>query len=458
MDLASREGSLRRARGYLPVLLVGAVCLLQCERLVAFTLKYAVNILFWDQWDFYTPFFERASLWRMFEWQHGPPRLGIGSVFAWFLAGLTHWNSRSDALAFVGIVTVATLLAVRLKRRLFGPLALTDVVIPLLLLSRLQYEMIVGATDLSHGAFPVLLTLLICLGWLQPNRLIRYGLVLTVNFLMIFTGFGLFMGLITPALLALDCYRAMRAGRRAALAGGVLALGVALLSSAAFFIGYVFVTGAVTFTPFRFPYGSGLAYPWYAGLMFANAFGLKFYHRVVASVVGIAVLIGVAGTLIHHARLMLRSEGEADNRSRIIAILLGYSLLFVLATAVGRVQVGPYSADSSRYYPYVAIGILGLYFHLLTVRRTGLRKWGLRLSLLGAAVAGLHLTALDEGTIARLSNGKRRWRSCYLRTEDIKGCDKAAGFMIYPRPEATRLKEKLDYLKREKLNLYAPDP
>ena len=148
----------------------------------------------------------------------------------------------------------------------------------------------------------------------------------------------------------------------------------------------------------------------------------------------------------------------AGSTSRIVTILLGYSLLFGLGTAIGRVQIGAYGAGSSRYYPYVTIGILGLYFHLLTLRRTAPRKWGVTILLLGAVVAGLHLTRLDEFTMSQISNGKRVWRECYLQTEDIARCDKATKFPICPPQEAAKLKERLDYLKRNKLNLYANDP
>ena len=30
--------------------------------------NYSVNILFWDQWDFYDAFFESHNLWEVFRW------------------------------------------------------------------------------------------------------------------------------------------------------------------------------------------------------------------------------------------------------------------------------------------------------------------------------------------------------------------------------------------------------
>ena len=55
-------------------------------------------------------------------------------------------------------------------------------------------------------------------------------------------------------------------------------------------------------------------------------------------------------------------------------------------------------------------------------------------------------------------DSKENWRKCYLNTEDLRGCDKAVQFAIYPVAERTGLKEKLEYLKRTKQNLYSGLP
>ena len=54
------------------------------------------------------------------------------------------------------------------------------------------------------------------------------------------------------------------------------------------------------------------------------------------------------------------------------------------------------------------------------------------------------------------TDGKRAWVECYLRTENISECDKSADFVIYPHPDQTGMKEKLDYLKARQLNLFSP--
>jgi hypothetical protein len=55
----------------------------------------------------------------------------------------------------------------------------------------------------------------------------------------------------------------------------------------------------------------------------------------------------------------------------------------------------------------------------------------------------------------RLAGGKRAWSACYLRTREIGLCDTATGFAIYPDPERTHLKEKLNYLEAAGLSMFS---
>jgi len=42
--------------------------------------KRAVNVLFGDQWNFMSSFFEHQPLWRLYVQQYGPHREGLGFV------------------------------------------------------------------------------------------------------------------------------------------------------------------------------------------------------------------------------------------------------------------------------------------------------------------------------------------------------------------------------------------
>lgn len=79
--------------------------------------RNAVNLLYWDQWDFYFPLFHDGSLWDIFNYQHGPHRQGIGFILTSLLAQLSGWNSRWDAFGVSFVLTSAAGLGLQLARR-----------------------------------------------------------------------------------------------------------------------------------------------------------------------------------------------------------------------------------------------------------------------------------------------------------------------------------------------------
>jgi hypothetical protein len=158
---------------------------------------------------------------------------------------------------------------------------------------------------------------------------------------------------------------------------------------------------------------------------------------------------------VYHLSLIWRNTFAVDDITRIIFILLSYSLLFCLSSAIGRVCMGMHSADAERYLPHLVPAFLGFYFFLLVHKKRIWSRSALTLFLTASIVSAVHLTRYNRNGISYLRDGKRAWKSCYLKAEDIAACDKTTGFKVYPRPEATHMKEKLEYLKLYKLNLYA---
>src|SRR5438477_13173453 len=76
-------------------------------------------------------------------------------------------------------------------------------VIPAVAFTPAQWETLVGTLNFAHGPFPLLLIVLYCLAWTSTKKEARYQLVLLINFVSIYTAFGLFVGLLTPILLFL---------------------------------------------------------------------------------------------------------------------------------------------------------------------------------------------------------------------------------------------------------------
>jgi len=410
--------------------------------------EYSVNILYWDQWDFdNATLFQRHTLWQMFSWQHGPHRQGLGALLQWLAEPLFHWNSRTESFLVGGVILVAALLAVWLKKRLYGEISYSDVIIPLIFLSPLQFETLFVTANFAHGPLPLLLVVLYCLAWTNQNLTLRYGLVLMINFLAIYTGFGIFLGLLTPVLFALDYWVTLRNTQTGRTYFSV-ALLTSVVSLSSFFIGYKSQPAADCFNP---KLQVTADYFWYVALMFAPFFGEQ----------GISALprcagVGAVSALFACLWISLRNPPARNARwesHRTIATLISYCFLFCIATAYGRLCLGVQSALNSRYAIYLNLGLLGLYFSLLLVPRNLLRHTLVSifgLSLLGTIASGER----SRGVMEMVRSDKQEWKDCYIKTGDVEKCNQSS--RVYPGdPAATHLTEKLEFLRKNRQNLFA---
>lgn len=442
--------SLAGTRQRLPFYVVAALSLVLFGRLWIFVRKNAVNVLFWDQWLFYMPLFEGASPWTIFRWQHGPHRQGVGFLLDSWLAAYTGWNTRIEALAIAATMFAAMWVALLVKKRLFSRITYYDLAVPPLFLTLGHYEMLIGPSNPSHGSMPLLLVMLYCLAWTIRRPAAKYLLALLLNFLLVYTGFGLFAGIITIVLLGAECV--LKARAHAPLRWPLTALVVSLLSFGSFFIGY---THQPAVECFQFPHPNLLHYPWYAALILANFVHVQGAH-LWASAVGVVLLMLFVWPLLAHVLRLWRTQ-LSDSLSLVIVILSSFSLLFIATAAVGRVCLGMDTAIASRYVPYVIPGFLALYLHLLTLQWARWRSASLIVLCLVALYAGVGMTKLDRGGVYWLREGKAAWKACYLEREDVELCAKETGFPISPHPRELRLEQRLNYLKKNKLNLYAPE-
>lgn len=436
----------------LPAIVVAVVTISLAARLVSAVGRYSVNLLFWDQWDFYTPLFNHASLWRVFTWQHGPHREGIGLVLDKFVLQSTHWSTRAEALFMVAALFAAALVALRLKQKLFGSLQYSDLVIPCLFLTFAQIEILIGEENPSYSAIPELLIALYCLAWMLPKPMPRYAAVVALNFLLIYTGFGFFMGVVTVGVLLFDLRRAFRTE---SVSPGFPAVALALASAslAGFFYHYRFEPAVPCF---HFPDARVLNYPFFISLLMSYFLGLR--SVVPATAVGSLLALAAVAILLWHAvrlwRVRLWHNRESSAADLTIVILLSFSLLFALNVAIGRVCLGlPEAAQFSRYMGLLVPAFLAIYLHLLTWRKSAFR----------AVLLAMFVIAFIPGTLRMpsgyspdvVTDGKQAWKECILQIGSIDYCDQATGFPVYPNPRRTHLLEKLQFLQKNQLNLYS---
>lgn len=435
-----------KERGLWQPLFVIAIFLVLAVRLFRQVSRYAVNIFYWDQWIFNNAtLFERHSLWEMFRWQHGPHRLGLGALLSNLLEPHFRWNARSEAFLATAIVFVAALLALYLKTTLYGALSLSDIAIPIIFLTPAQYESL-ETPDFAHGPLPLLLLVLYCLALTCERAATRYVLVVLVNFLAIYTGFGLLIGFITPLWFVFE-YQSRRANHEGCNLV-LIPLALSLASLASFFSGY---TMAPSVDCFSVEPGSPAGYLNFVVLMLSHFFGGRHTRSIAALLLG-GIVLGTMLFVLVRLGMHLKQSRNYAAKDVVPMLLVGYALFFCVVCAYGRTCLGPIAAFGSRYTEYVALGVLGLYFYSLGGGRA--QKAVLR-SLVVMLLLGSVWTHEDSAAMQYDHDVKDRWRSCYLETEAIQECNQAVGHWIYPFAEQTDLKKKLRYLKQTKQNLYS---
>lgn len=418
-------------------------------RLLWMIARNEVNLLYYDEWDLYRKFIPhpRTSWLELFLYQPGPHRQGIGYILMQWIAAGSHWNTRAMSFAVATFTIASALLALAIKRRLLGPLACSDAIIPLLFLAPIQYEIFLGAANLPTTSLPIFFVMFYALAWTLQKTGWRYVSILSLNFLLIYCGYGFFIGIVTLLLVGFDLARSLRDGRDSGPA--VIAMLVALASLASFFVGYRFMPAADCF---RFPYHPFVHYFWFVALMFANLLRLKG-HGLLPTIVGLILLAIAAWIFVRNLRPAWRDDSPHKFRYVMLA-LTGFSLLYAANAAVGRVCFGVEYGQSSRYAPYLFPVFLAFYFALLELQSPPRRNVIITIYVIALTVAAIFLAPRDRRTIAYYRDGKTGWKACYLRLQDPVACTQQTRFDIYPNPAAIQIRRELDYMQRNHLNLF----
>jgi hypothetical protein len=281
-------------------------------------------------------------------------------------------------------------------------------------------------------------------------------LVLALNFLLIYTGLGLFMGAVTVGVFLIECYWIWRHMTSIPFAQPLTGLLLAAASLASFFIHYTFVSGVECF---QIPQRDLLRYAKFTGLMFAGSVVPRPLHVSPGmTVLGVTILLAVIAVLAWHLLHLLKGAGS--DAHLIGTVLLSYCLLFSVNASIGRLCLGFNAAFASRYVTLLIPALLAIYFYLLSQSWQGKRNFVLALWVLLLLPAAVRKPWED---IRWYSNGKRDWATCYVRTENVSCCDQSANFWVHPYPEQIvdfghgpdlNLQQKLDYLKQHRLNLF----
>lgn len=454
LDKPSRESSPNQdehrathpARRILSFCAVG-ICLFCLVRWFYCINAYSVNLLYWDQWDFYVPIFTNARFWDGFFWQHGPHRQGAGFLVIKLVAELSDWNTRTECFVIGGIFVAAAACAWLLKLRLRLRATPQDMAIPLAFLTLAQWEQFAMTPNPAHGPMPFLLIMLYCLAWTFSNPYFRHASVWLLNFVLIYTGFGLFIGLITPALYVVDGALAYKRNERREAAMALTGLLVSLASIGSFFVNYVFAPAASDFR-LTDPFIRG--YILFVSIALSNFWGLKTLSPSTCAV-GLFTFFLMVSILAFHTVMLMRDKSEIDKtRSRVIAILIAFTLIFLVNSSVGRISLGFSAGQSSRYVTYMIPGVFGLYLAMSAMRRSW-PSWAIALLLIAATIP---VRKDDLQGMAKTKEYKQRWVADYALNGSIESANEFAGQDVHPQAHETYLPEKLDFMKERRLNFF----
>jgi hypothetical protein len=408
-------------------------------RFFAFIHDYAATLLIQDQWGILSGFIDGRTGWQLFGYQHGPHRQGLGSLALAFVLWVSDWDGVAIALLTGASIAAAALVAVFLKWRCFHRLDLVDVAIPILFFNLAQHETLTAIPNPAHSAIPLLLVVVHGLALTAPDLRARCAGMLVVTFFALFTGFGLFLGLVTPAILVLELLGPDRTARERGWLW--VGLGVVAAEIGLFFAGYDWQPTILSELP-DLTAASAVGFPFSRVL----ALGAEGWWSRLAAMAIVAVLVGA---LVFNVAKSI-GAGRDDDAHRVAAALLLFSLLFAASTALERS-----SNYLSRYATLAVPGLLGLYFTCRTLR-AGVR-WR------GAGIAVLVLLAIlvlrprpdDRRFAAAARNGRALWAACYVKSRDLPRCQRRIG-SIHSSPELVGLQQKLDFMEQNALNLFHP--
>ncbi len=426
-------------------------------RLAYFVYQDATSIPFNDQWDFYPPAWTGAGFWDLFRQRHGPHRMGIAHVFSVILGNFTGWDIKVETYATVACFMISSVLALFLKYKISGKLNYLDALLVLLIMNFAQGEIFVAHSNFYMGPVPQLLILVFSLCWFVNSPWLRWGILSFLNFIILHTGYGMFLGFLTPilALMSFIYFHKISVDRRSKLAA-LMGLGLSILSLVVFYSGYHFDAALACY---KFPHPRPWEYLSFLSFMFGRfAFeGSKGIPFLLGLLLLGSVLYAAIQVFLNWFRQLKQSSGLKLGSGVIFALfsLMGFTLLYMMGAAVGRVCLGPASGSSSRYIPYLVPALVGAYIYFSAFCKIkNFRKGFFIIFGVTLIVGEFYWRQRDYKTFDMYSKGKKAWIACYLEKKNVDECDQAVEFKIYPIPHVTSLQEKMNLLEERGWSIF----
>ena len=449
-------------RALQPSHLLALLCVVLFANWLIAVARFQPNVMFMDQWDYLNPLFNGEGWWVRFLQQQGPVREGLGLVVTGWILDATAWDVRYDSVWGATLVLLATVLALRLKKKFAGAFAFSDAWIPVAFLSLGQFETVVSVPNASHSVLPLALMLLSANVWLSTSAAVRYLVVSATGVVLTFTGFGLFAGAVIGLLLAVRLLRH-------ALSREYQSMCLAGIGLAAIIAGWVRFVDGYTFQPavegYRFPWTPLSDYVRFIILMLnlpTAHIGDGSRHYLFGSVLALIVIVTAAFVAW---RWLKRGASLNDD---VLMLLMGSSVLFVVTTAVGRIPLGVLAGTAARYLSLM----LPIWLTVYLVATSSARRVRPLATLLVGLLAILPYSTMHRRAIAEWPGtfgtmdwqhdamvffgvNKVVWADNYLATGTWEAAQAAVLQVIHPSPAGSRFDDKLRFLREHRLSFFS---
>lgn len=393
--------------------------------LLALVSWYSVNLLLWDEWDYYGMFFTHHNVWQIFDWQHGHHRMGVGGLALWAINSLTHWNMIAVSVVTATTILGSALLMVHLNHKLSRSVSIWDVAIPASMLTLTQMETVLLNPSFVQVIVPSFLMLLYVITLMNKTRFLYQATALALlQFAILFSGYG---ETFFPILLLAITISLWKPNRVMGYAQALVLLGCAAISSLAFFKGLV-----DCFTPYlRFDPCAMILYLLNFGAMFSGTSG------ILGQVIGAVYLLALAGIMIES----IISSAKGNQLAFVLMLLSGCVLSYTIDSSIGRIAV------ASRYMTITGIGFATIYL--------GLRKNKyVAMVLIALALHGSFKTVQLQETIPAIQTAMKAqdWLECREAVKDLSDCDSV--MKVHPDYKATHLEQKMKFLETNNLGFF----
>jgi hypothetical protein len=444
---------------------IAVLCALLYANWLLMVARFQPNVMFWDQWQFYLPLFQDGGWWARALQQNGPVREGLGLVVSGWVLEATQWDVRYDSIWTASVLLVAAALAVRLKWRMTGAIRFHDAWIPLMFMGAGQYETVLAVPQVSHSVLPLALTLLAANVWLSSSAVLQYLGTAAVGVVLTFTGFGLFAAGVIALLLAAGLVRhaLKREGRMMWLA--VAGIGVSAAGWALFMRGYEFQPAVENF---RFPWTPASDYARFISLMLNLSAG-EMGQWLPPYLLGSVLALIITAAAVHIAWAWL---SHPSPRHDVLLLLMGSGLIFVAATAIGRVSIGPVAGTAPRYLSLMIPMWLAVYCAAaLSGRRLVRPAAAVCVAVLAASPyvsvldrpmaewpGTIGLTRAYHDSVLHYGTNKAAWADVYLATGSWETAQAELRDFLHPNPTGSHFDDKFHFLRERKLSFFAGEP